>query len=157
MCLKVKNVYYMTNSGELFERQASSDTSKTWENDNFSGLYSAANTSRLATTWLQDTRNMNQTLTILREGTGSARGITAGTYTSDFETSNEWISDDMGVSISVGSTFALAPSGTWYDILYTVNTNGKLLQQQYYMETQTVSSKSSGICSYYTSSKQIRF
>ncbi|KAI4256403.1 MAG: hypothetical protein L6R42_006243 [Xanthoria sp. 1 TBL-2021] len=95
---------------ELFERQAPSNDSQAWKDDNLSGLV------------------------VLFQEKDFANGITQGRYTSNSRTSNPWIADKFGFSQPQGSTFALCPvshrSGKQI-MLYTVDSDRNLQQHEY--------------------------
>ncbi|KAL8670207.1 MAG: hypothetical protein Q9168_005240 [Polycauliona sp. 1 TL-2023] len=135
----VKNVYHMTANDELFERQAPSNDSQAWEDDNFSGLYQGYNSTFLAAYWNQDFDRESQQLIVLFQEDDFANGITQGRYTSDSRTSNPWIADKFGFSQPQGSTFALCPvnyrNGEQV-MLYTVD-SGRSLEQHEYTISET--------------------
>ena len=124
----------MSGNGDLFERQAPSNDSQAWEDDNFSGLYSATGSSFLATYWNQNILNQSQELVVLFQQENFANGITQGRYTSNEITSNPWVADNFGFSQPKGSTFALVlasyRSGR-HLMLYTVNDEKQLWQHEY--------------------------
>ncbi|KAL8650498.1 MAG: hypothetical protein Q9226_005116 [Calogaya cf. arnoldii] len=132
--LQVKNVYYMTTTDELFERQAPSNHSQPWKDDNFSGLYRGSNSTFLAAYWNQDLYRVSQQLIVLFQEKDFANGITQGRYTSNRRTSNPWIADKFGFSQPQGSTFALCPvshrNGRQI-MLYTVDSDRILQQHEY--------------------------
>lgn len=134
MFLQVKNVYYMTVTDELFERQAPSNDSQAWKDDNFSGLYRGSNSTFLAAYWNQDFYRASQQLVVLFQEKDFANGITQGRYSSNSRTSNPWIADKFGFSQPQGSTFALCPvshrSGKQI-MLYTVDSDRNLQQHEY--------------------------
>lgn len=127
-------MYYMSPNEELVERQAPSNASKAWENDNFSGLYTASNASFLAAYWNQDINNSSQELVVLFQKEDFANGITQGRYTSNTTTSNPWVANNFGFSHPRGSTFALSlvsyQSGK-HLMLYTVDDSTILQQHEY--------------------------
>ncbi|KAL8879575.1 MAG: hypothetical protein Q9192_008205, partial [Flavoplaca navasiana] len=130
----VKNIYYMTNTNQLFERQAPSNDSQAWKDDNFSGLYRGSNSTFLATYWNQDFYRQSQQLVVLFQKEGFANGITQGRYTSNSLTSNPWIGDSFGFSQPQGFTFALCPIAKRNGkqiMLYTVDSDRKLQQHEY--------------------------
>ncbi|KAL8634537.1 MAG: hypothetical protein Q9228_007868, partial [Teloschistes exilis] len=130
----VKNVYYVSPDDELTERQAPSDNPQAWENDNFSGLYAAANASLLAAYWHQNFENSSQELVVLFQEESFANGITQGRYISDNMTSNPWVANNFGFSHPRGSTFAVAIASYRKGkqlMLYTVDDNNKLQQHEY--------------------------
>ncbi|KAL2038105.1 hypothetical protein N7G274_009052 [Stereocaulon virgatum] len=135
----VKNVYYMSTNDELFERQAPSNNSQAWENDNFSGLYSGSNSTFLTAYWNQNFLNVSQELVVLFQEQSFANGITQSRYTSNSTTSNPWVANNFGFSQPQGSTFAMSlvsyRSGK-HLMLYTVD-DGKHLQQHEYTISDT--------------------
>ncbi|KAL8969536.1 MAG: hypothetical protein Q9183_001953 [Haloplaca sp. 2 TL-2023] len=130
----VKNVYYVSSNNHLVERGAPSENPQTWGNDNFSGLYTAANASFLAAYWHQNIQNTSQELVILFQKENFANGITQARYLSDEKMSYPWVSNNFGFSHPSGSNFAIAPA-SYRDgkrvMLYTVG-NSKALQQHEY-------------------------
>lgn len=114
----------MSTNDELFERQARSNNSQAWENDNFSGLYSGSNSTFLTAYWNQNFVNASQELVVLFQEQSFANGITQGRYTSNSTTSNPWVANNFGFSQPQGSTFAMSPvsyrSGK-HLMLYTVD------------------------------------
>ncbi|MCJ1462869.1 hypothetical protein MMC07_001473 [Pseudocyphellaria aurata] len=135
----VKNVYYMSTNDELFERQAPSNDSQAWEDDNFSGLYTGSNSTFLTAYWNQNIQNVSQELVVLFQEENFANGITQGRYTSNSTTSNPWVANNFGFSQPKGSTFAMSfvsyRSGK-HLMLYTVG-DGKKLQQHEYTISDT--------------------
>lgn len=129
----------MSPTDELFERQAPSNNSQAWEDDNFSGLYSGTNSTFLAAYWNQNIQNVSQELVVLFQEDTFANGITQGRYTSNSTTSNPWVANNFGFSQPKGSTFAMSlvsyQSGK-HLMLYTVD-EGKNLQQHEYTISDT--------------------
>lgn len=136
---QVKNVYYMSPTDELVERQAQSNASQVWKNDNFSGLYTASNSSFVTAHWNQNIKNGSQELVVLFQEEGFSNGITQGRYTSNNATSNPWVANHFGFSQPKGSTFAMSlvsyRSGK-HIMLYTVD-DSKMLQQHEYTISDT--------------------
>ena len=125
----------MSVSDELFERQAPSNNSQAWENVDFSGLYSATNSSFLAAYWNQNLINLSQELIVLFQETNFANGITQSRYTCNQTTENPWVADHFGFSQPKGSNFALVPASCRngkHLMLYTVD-DGKQLRQHEYL------------------------
>jgi hypothetical protein len=129
----------MSTNDELSERQAPSNDSQAWEDDNFSGLYTASNSTFLTAYWNQNIQNVSQELVVLFQDENFANGITQGRYTSNSTTSNPWVANNFGFSQPKGSTFAMAlvsyRSGK-HLMLYTVD-DGKDLQQHEYTISDT--------------------
>ena len=124
----------MSVSDELFERQAPSNNSQGWGNVDFSGLYSATNSSFLAAYWNQNLINLSQELIVLFQETNFANGITQSRYTCNQTTENPWVADHFGFSQPKGSNFALVPASYRngkHLMLYTVD--GKQLRQHEYL------------------------
>lgn len=124
----------MAVNDELFARQAPSNDSQAWIQDNFSGLYSGSNTTFLAAYWNQNIQNVSQELIVLFQEDNFANGITQGRYTSNSTTSNPWVANDFGFAQPEGSTFAMSPvsyrSGKQL-MLYTVDDGHNLQQHEY--------------------------
>lgn len=124
----------MSSDDELIESQAPSNDSQAWENDNFSGLYSATNASFLTAYWNQDIPKESEELVVLFQKDDFANGITQGRYTSNRSTSNPWVTNNFGFSQPKGSAFAFAlvsyRSGK-HMMLYTVDDRNNLQQHEY--------------------------
>lgn len=101
-------MYYMSPNEKLMERQAPSNASNAWKDDNFSGLYTASNAYFLTAYWNQNINNSSQELVVLFQKEDFANGITQGRYTSDSTASNPWVANNFGFSHSRGSTFAIS-------------------------------------------------
>ena len=118
----------------MIEHQAQSNASHSWENDNFSGLYSAANSSFVAAYLDQYTENKSEELVVLFQDENFANGLTQGRYTSNFTTSNPWVANNFQFSQPRGNVFAMAlvnfTSGKDM-MLYAVDDSGTLQQHQY--------------------------
>lgn len=131
---KVKNVYYMSANGGLSERQAPSNDSQAWEDDNFSGLYGGANSTFLAVYWNQNIRRESQELVVLFQEENFANGITQARYISNKTESYPWVANNFGFSQPKGSTFAMVlasfRSGK-HLMLYTVDDARSLQQHEY--------------------------
>lgn len=146
----------MSTNDELFERQAKSNDSQAWEDDNFSGLYRGSNSTFLTAYWNQNIQNVSQELVVLFQEENFANGITQGRYTSNKTTSNPWVANNFGFSQPKGSTFAMSlvsyRSGK-HLMLYTVD-DGKILQQHEYsisdtdLDSKAVVSLTSATCKY---------
>jgi hypothetical protein len=121
----------MADNDQLFERQAKSNDSNAWENDNFSGLYSGTNSTFLAAYWNQNL-GTDEELVVLFQEPNFANGLTMGKYTSNVTSSYPWVANNFAFATPPGSTFALSPVGSGKDImLYTVDTNNLLVQHEY--------------------------
>ncbi|KAL8849392.1 MAG: hypothetical protein Q9221_005630 [Calogaya cf. arnoldii] len=132
--VREERLLHDVTTDELFERQASSNDSQAWKDDNFSGLYRGSNSTFLAAYWNQDFYRVSQQLIVLFQEKDFANGITQGRYTSNRRTSNPWIADKFGFSQPQGSTFALCPvshrNGRQI-MLYTVDSDRNLQQHEY--------------------------
>ena len=135
----------MSNKDELSERQAPSNDSQAWEDDNFSGLYTGTNSTFLAAYWNQNIQNASQELVVLFQEENFANGITQGRYTSNRTTSNPWVANNFGFSQPKGSTFAMAlvsyRSGK-HLMLYTIDDGKNLRQHEYTISVTDLDSKS---------------
>ena len=132
-------MYLMSTTNEIFERQAPSNKSQAWEDDNFSGLYSASNSTFFATYWNQNITNSSQELVVLFQERDFENGVTQGRYTSDSTSSNPWVANNFGFSQLKGSTFVVAPVSyrdARHLMLYTVD-GAKNLQQHEYTTSDT--------------------
>ncbi len=127
-------MFYMSADNELYARQAPSNDSQAWIQDNFSGLYSASNSTFLAAYWNQNIQNVSQELVVLFQEANFANGITQGRYTSNSTTSYPWVANNFGFSQPQGSAFAMSPvsyeSGN-HLMLYTVGDGNNLKQHEY--------------------------
>lgn len=122
----------MADNAQLFERQAKSNDSHAWENDNFSGLYSGTNSTFLAAYWNQNLDSESEELVVLFQDPKSPNGLTMGKYTSNSTSSYPWVANNFVFATPPGSTFALSPVASGQDlILYTTDSNGKLVQHEY--------------------------
>lgn len=134
----------MSTNDELFERQAPSNNSQAWEDDNFSGLYTGSNSTFLTACWNQNIQNVSQELVVLFQQETFANGITQGRYTSNSTTSNPWVANNFGFSQPKGSTFAMSlvsyQSGK-HLMLYTVDEGKKLQQHEYTISDTDFDSK----------------
>lgn len=132
-------MYYMSTNDELFERQAPSNDSQAWEDDNFSGLYTGGNSTFLTAYWNQNIQNVSQELVVLFQEENFVDGLTQGRYTSNSTTSKPWVANNFGFSHPKGSTFAMSlvsyRSGK-HLMLYTVD-DGKNLRQHEYTISDT--------------------
>lgn len=137
-------MYYMSTNDELFERQAPSNGSQSWEDDNFSGLYTGSNSTFLTAYWNQNIQNVSQELVVLFQEENFANGITQGRYTSNSTTSNPWVANNFGFSQPKGSTFAMClvsyRSGK-HLMLYTVDDGDNLQQHEYTISDTNLDSK----------------
>lgn len=128
----------MSTNDELSERQAPSNDSQAWKDDNFSGLYTGSNSTFLAAYWNQNIQNVSQELVVLFQEENFANGITQARYTSNSTTSNPWVANNFGFSQPKGSTFAMAlvsyRSGK-HLMLYTVDDGKNLRQHEYTIST----------------------
>lgn len=135
----------MSPDDKLFERQAPSNDSQAWEDDNFSGLYTGTNSTFLTAHWNQNVKNSSQELIVLFQDENFANGITQGRYTSDRSSSNLWISNNFGFSQPRGSTFVMSlvsyRSGK-HLMLYTVGESNKLKQHEYTISDADLDPKS---------------
>lgn len=124
----------MSTNDRLSERQAPSNDSQAWKDDNFSGLYTGSDSTFLLAYWNQNMNNVSQQLVVLFQGKNFANGITQGRYTSNSTTSNPWVANNFGFSHPKGSTFAMClasyRSGK-HMMLYTVDDSKKLQQREY--------------------------
>lgn len=136
--LKVKNVYYMSVSNRLSERQAPSNDSQAWKDDNFSGLYTGTESTHPAAHWNQNISNASQELVVLFQEDKFANGLTQARYTSNSTTSNPWVTNRFGFSLPKGSTFGTAlvsyPEGRQF-MLYIFADDMKLHQREYEVST----------------------
>ncbi len=124
----------MATDDKLMERQAPSNDSQAWEDDNFSGLYSGSNNSFLTAYWHQNIQNTSEELVVLFQQQNFANGITQGRYTSNKTTSNPWVAQNFGFSQPQGSNFALAPASfrsATLVMLYTIDDSSTLQQFEY--------------------------
>ena len=132
-------MFYMSNNDEISARQAPSNNSQAWVDDNFSGLYSGTNSTFLAAYWNQNIQNVSQELVLLFQEANFANGITQGRYVSNKTTSNPWVANNFGFSQPKGSTFAMSlvsyMSGK-HLMLYTVG-DGNILKQHEYTISDT--------------------
>ncbi len=124
----------MSANDELYARQAPSNDSQAWIQDNFSGLYSGSNSTFLAAYWNQNIQNISQELVILFQEANFANGITQGRYISNSTTSSPWVANNFGFSQPQGSTFVVSlvsyRSGK-HLMLYTVGDGNNLKQHEY--------------------------
>jgi len=124
----------MLATDQIIERQAPSNNSQAWEDDNFTGLYTASNSTFLAAYWHQNIANASEELVVLFQEANFADGITQGRYTSNSTTSNPWVAQNFPFSQPDGSTFAMSPvsyrSGKHLE-LYTIDENNNLQQHEY--------------------------
>lgn len=124
----------MSTDNGLSARQASSNDSQAWKDDNFSGLYTRTQSTFLAAYWSQNIQNVSQELVVLFQEENFANGITQGRYTSNSTTSNPWVANHFPFSQPKGSTFAMSlvnyRSGK-HVMLYTVDEGKKLQQHEY--------------------------
>ena len=127
-------MYYMSSDDKLFERQAPSNNSQAWEDDNFSDLYVGSNSTFLTAYWNQNIQNVSEELVVLFQEQNFANGITQGRYTSNSTTSNPWVANNFGFSQPAASTFAMSlvsyRSGK-HLMLYTVDDSNHLQQHEY--------------------------
>lgn len=124
----------MMPDNKIIERQAPSNNSQAWENDNFSRLYSGSNSTFLTAYWNQNIQNASEELVVLFQQQDFADGITQGRYTSNKTTSNPWVAQNFGFSQPQGSTFATSIAN--YDVgktvlLYNVDDSQSLQQHVY--------------------------
>ncbi|KAL9118892.1 MAG: hypothetical protein Q9187_004552, partial [Circinaria calcarea] len=141
----VKNVYYISTDNKISERQAPSNDSQAWEDDNFSQLYTGSKSTFLTAYWNQNIQNVSQELVVLFQEENFANGITQGRYTSNSTTSNPWVANNFGFSQPKGSTFAMSlvsyRSGK-HLMLYTVDDGKQLQQREYTISVTDLDSKS---------------
>ena len=98
----------MSTNNEFFQRQAPSNDSQAWKDDNFSGLYTGSNSTFLTAYWSQNIQNVSQELLVLFQEEGFANGVTQGRYTSNRTTSNPWVANHFGFSQPKESMFAMS-------------------------------------------------
>ena len=125
----------------LFERQAPINESgpAAWADNNFSGLYTAAEDSYLAAYWVQDFENVNQTLNVMWQQPSAVSGLTIGQYTSNLNNSYPWVFTNLNYSVPTGSAFALSHYGVEnYLRVYTASTIGTIQQSLYYAANYTL-------------------
>jgi hypothetical protein len=136
----VKNVYYLGNSGTMFERQSPyKEKVGVWGNDNFSGLYTTSNSSSLLSFWDQHFTNGSQILVVLFQEIG-ANSLTIGKYHSDNQTDYPWESRRQSIPIQDGSPLVMANVGVRFDMrLYLSDENGLMAQYQYNLQTDSLS------------------
>lgn len=124
----------MSTTNEIVERQAPSNNSQAWEDDNFTGLYTASNSTFLTAYWHQNIANVSEELVVLFQEANFADGLTQGRYTSNSTTSNPWVAQNFPFSQPDGSTFAMSlvsyRSGKHLE-LYTVDGDNNLQQHEY--------------------------
>lgn len=127
-------MYYMSPNDELTERQAKANDSQSWEDDNFTGLYSGSNSTFLSAYWCQNIWNVSQELVVLFQRDNFENGITQARYTSANSSSNPWVANNFPFAQPKGATFAMSlvsyRSGK-HLMLYTVGDNDKLGQYEY--------------------------
>jgi hypothetical protein len=125
----------MAENAQLFERQAKSNDSYSWENDNFSGLYSGTSSSFLAAYWNQNLDLESEELVVLYQDPKFPNGLTMAKYTSNTTSSYPWVANNFPFATPPGSTFALSPVASAQDlILYTIDSNGQLVQHEYVLD-----------------------
>ena len=124
----------MTPDCKIVERQAPSNNSQAWEDDNFSGLYTGSNSTFLSAYWNQNIQNVSEELVVLFQSHNFSNGITQGRYTSNSTTSNPWVAQNFGFSQPQGATFAMSlvsyRSGK-HLMLYTLDDSNSLQQHEY--------------------------
>lgn len=124
----------MSPTHQIVEHQAPSNNSQAWEDDNFTGLYTASNSTFLAAYWHQNIANSSEELVVLFQDVDVPKAITQGRYTSNSTTSNNWVAQDFPFSQPDGSTFAMSlvayRSGAHME-LYTVDGSNSLQQHEY--------------------------
>lgn len=134
----------MSTNDQLFERQAPSNNSRAWKDDNFSGLYTGTNSTFLTAYWNQNIQNVSQELVVLFQEANFANGITQARYTSNSTISNPWIANNFAFSHPKGSMFAMSlvsyRSGK-HLMLYTVDNEKKLQQHEYTISDTDLDSK----------------
>lgn len=132
-------MFFLSDNNGISARQAPSNNSQAWLDDNFSGLYSGTNSTFLAAYWNQNIQNTSQELVLLFQEDNFANGITQGRYVSNKTTGNPWVVNNFGFSQPKGSTFAMSLvsyiSGK-HLMLYTVG-DGNTLQQHEYTISDT--------------------
>ena len=131
----VRNVYYLSNTNnEIIERQSSASAPTSWEDDNFTGLYSASNATYLTAYWNQNIANVSQELVVLYQSGNYANGITQARYISNSTTSSPWVTNNFGFAQPKGNAFAMSlvsyRSGK-HLMMYTVDDSKKLQQHEY--------------------------
>ena len=125
----------------LFERQApiNETGASAWADNNFSGLYTAAEDSNLAAYWVQDFEHHNQTLNVMWQQPSANAGLTLGQYTSDLNNSYPWVFTNLNYSVPVGSTFALSHYGVEdYLRVYSTSLKNTIQQSVYYAANYTL-------------------
>lgn len=124
----------MSPNDELTERQAKANDSQSWEDDNFTGLYSGSNSTFLTAYWCQNIWNVSQELVVLFQRDNFENGITQARYTSANSSSNPWVANNFPFAQPKDSNFAMSlvsyRSGK-HLMLYTVGDNNKLGQNEY--------------------------
>ena len=124
----------MLATRQIVERQAPSNYSQAWEDSNFTGLYTASNSTFLAAYWHQNITNASQELVVLFQEADFANSIAQARYVGNSTTTNPWVAQQFPFSQPEGSTFAISPAGyaTGKHLeLYTVDENSNLQQQEY--------------------------
>ena len=78
----------MSDNDELFERQAPSNDSQAWEDENMSGLYTGTNNTYFAAYWKQNIQNVSEELVVVFQQQSFSNGLTQTRYRSNSTTSN---------------------------------------------------------------------
>lgn len=124
----------MATNDELVERQAAANNPNSWEDDNFTGLFSGSNSTHLTAFWCQNIWNSSQELVVLFQRDNFDNGITQARYTSANSTSNPWVTNNFPFAQPKGNTWAFSlvsyRSGKHLE-LYTVGEDDKLGQYEY--------------------------
>ena len=88
----------MLATRQIVERQAPSNYSQAWEDSNFTGLYTASNSTFLAAYWHQNITNASQELVVLFQEADFANSITQARYVGNSTTSNPWVAQPFPFS-----------------------------------------------------------
>jgi hypothetical protein len=137
-------VYFLQRTGAVTERQSPyKDQPSVWGNDNFSGLYTASDLSRLFSYWYQNFDTKVQIITMLFQELG-ANSFTVAKYIQNNTDDQPWQSTKQSISIQDGSSIAAAPVGSRRDLrLYLGGTDGSLMQYPYNIETNALGTPTS--------------
>lgn len=135
----VKNVYFMGPNNKMYERQSPANGSQAWEDDNFTGLYSATNSTYLDAYWNQNIANSSEELVVVFQDQNLGNGLTQARYTSNSTTSNPWVANNFQFALPAGNAFSMSlvsyRSGKHQE-LYAVD-SGRSLQQYEYTISDT--------------------
>jgi hypothetical protein len=135
----VKNVYFVQSPGTVIERQSPyKEEAGVWGNDNFSGLYTASNSSSLFSYWYQNFETSLQVLSVFFQELG-ANSLTVAKYVQNVTDQDAWRAVQHSLSIQDGSSIAAAPVGSRRDLrLYVGGMDGTLRQYPYNIETDSL-------------------